>query len=35
MYKKEDTKKYFKTGFYCGLAVFGSVAAILFVILNL
>ena len=35
MYKKEETKSDFKIGFFVGLAVFGTLAAILILILNL
>ncbi len=35
MYKKEDAKRDFKIGFTCGLALFGALAAILILILNL
>ena len=35
MYKKEEAKRDFKIGFFAGLAIFGTLAAILILILNL
>ena len=35
MYTKKNAKRDFKTGFFVGLVIFGALAAILFVILNL